>query len=63
MTLRFTANNQTGAVWPLLVVHKTILHTLGTAVENIEARWTPAVVHLNAFFWTLRVLRGREAEA
>jgi hypothetical protein len=46
---------------PLLAVHKTIRHTLLTAVENIEARWTPAGVHLNEFSWTRRPMRGWEA--
>jgi phage baseplate assembly protein W len=44
-------------------VHKTILHTLQTAIENIEARCTLAVVHLNAFLWTptaRRTMEGRE---
>jgi hypothetical protein len=48
---------------PSRPVHKTILHTLQTAVENIEARWTLAVVHLNAFLWTRAARRGREAQA
>jgi hypothetical protein len=48
---------------PLLAVHKTIRHTLQTAVETIEARWTLAVVHLNAFLWTSATRRGTEAQA
>jgi hypothetical protein len=52
MTLRTTTNNQAGAVRPLLAVHKTFPHMLQTGVENIEARWTLAGVHMNAFLWT-----------
>jgi hypothetical protein len=37
---------------PSRPVHKTILHTLQIAVENIETRSTLAVVHLNSFSWT-----------
>jgi hypothetical protein len=44
---------------PSQAVHQTFPHTLETAVENIEARWTLAVVHLNAFLWTPEaLLRG-----
>jgi hypothetical protein len=48
---------------PSRPVHKTILHTLQTAVENIEARSSLAVVHLNSFLWTLGAPGRREAQA
>jgi hypothetical protein len=49
-----------GPSWP---VHKTILHTLQTAVENIEAHSTLLAVHLNAFLWTRAARRGLEGQA
>ena len=48
---------------PSRPVHKTILHTLQIAVENIETRSTLAVVHLNSFLWTYGTRRGRDAQA
>jgi hypothetical protein len=47
---------------PSSPVHKTILYTMQTVVENIEARSTLAVVHLNSFLWTRAVRCGREAQ-
>jgi hypothetical protein len=44
-------------------VHKTILHTYQTVIENIGCRCAASGVHLNQFSWTGRVMRGREAEA
>jgi hypothetical protein len=48
---------------PSRPVHKTMLYTVQTAAENIEAGSTLAVVHLNLFLWTRAARRGREAQA
>ena len=48
---------------PSSPVHKTILYTMQTVVENIEARSTLAVVHLNSFLWTPKAMHEGEAQA
>jgi hypothetical protein len=52
-----------GAVWPLPVVHQTMLHMQLTIIESIEAHWAVVVVHQNDFLWTLAASCGTEAHA
>ena len=57
------ASKSTRGFGPSRPVHKTILQTLQTVVENIEARSTLAVVHLNSFLWTPKAMHEGEAQA
>jgi hypothetical protein len=48
---------------PCRPVHKTVLHIQQIAIENTGVHAALRAVHQNAFLWTLRVMRGREAQA